>query len=432
MKRASFAVLLALAACKADLHQTVDAQPLDAAVDTLGISTGDPPANAVKLIVTRSGAPVENVAVFFQAADSSLIAQSLTNDTGLAWAIMPSGGFVTAREHVGQGLEQLSTFAGVQPSDALALDLSPTGPTAEHLFHITVPTSTNAAVGYRVFSPCGEAGIASPSEDITLVGCGSMTDLVIMPVDVDGNALGALFAQDVTIDGTVDIQGSYQSFTTVSLSYTNVPDFVSFVGMYEALSATRRAYSDTNGAVASNHLASADVSMPQSTGTELTAANLFPTSGEVGIQSIYNWHPATSSYSLDVGSVILPPFATAPAFTPSTRTLAWTERDGALQPDIVRARIQVYRDAIPAGTAWSWRIVAARSGTSVAYPKLPVIDNFDFTPTADDTVTVSELTTLSLPGGFAGFRTKGFSEPRSAISGTLGRIVQQDLYFEPL
>jgi hypothetical protein len=385
----------------------------------------------VKLTVLRSGAPVANVAVFFQGADSSMIGQSLTNEFGVAWAIMPSGSFVTAREHVGQGLEQLSTFSGVQPSDELELDLSPTGPVAQHLFHITVPSATNA-VAYRVFAPCGEAGIGSTSEDITLVGCGSMTDLVIVPVDVDGNTLGALFAQNVTIDGTVNIPGTYQSFETVSLSYTNVPDFVSFVGMYEALSATRRAYSDTNGVVATNHAATANISMPPSSGTELTATNLFPTSGEIGIQTIYNWHAATTAYALDVGSVLLPPFATAPAFTVSTRMLGWSEREGALQPDLVRARIHVYRDAIPTGTAWSWRIVAARSGTSITYPQLPVIDNFDFTPAAGDTVTVDELSTISLPGGFAGFRTRGFSEPRSTISGTLGRIVQQDLYFESL
>jgi hypothetical protein len=287
-------------------------------------------------------------------------------------------------------------------------------------------------VAYRVFSPCGEAAIASTSEDITLVGCGSMTDLVVVPVDAEGTALGALFAQNVTIDGPVDIQGSYQSFETVSLSYTNVPDFVSFVGMYEALSATRRAYADTNGVATANHAATANVSMPPSTGTELTATNLFPTSGEIGIQTIYNWHAATTAYSLDVGSVLLPPFSTAPTFTPATRTIGWTERAGALQPDLVRARIHVYRDAIPSGTAWSWRIVAARNGTSITYPQLPVIDSFDFTPAADDTVTVDELTTVSLPGGFAGFRTKAFSEPRGAISGTLGRIVQQDLYFESL
>lgn len=431
MKCRLAASLLALTACKADLHQTADAQPLDTAVDTLTPSTGDPPANAVKLTVMRVGDPVANVAVFFQGADSSLIAQSLTDEHGVAWAIMPSGGFVTAREHVGQGIERLNTFAGVQTSDALELDLSPTGTTSEHLFHITVPTSATA-IAYRVFSPCGESAIDSPSADIRLVGCNTMTDLVIVPVQADGSMPDALFAPNVTIDGTVAILGTYQSFETVSLNYTNVPDFVAFVGMYEALSATRRAYSDTDGVATSNNAASADVMMPASTGTELTATNLFPISGEIGIQTLYNWHSAGPTVDLDVGTVLLPPFATAPVFSQPTRTLSWTERTGDLQPDVVRARIHVYRDAIPSGTAWSWRIVAARSGTSITYPQLPVIDNFDFTPLGGDTITVDELSTISLPGGFAGFHTKGFSEPRGAISGTLGRIVQQDLYFESL
>ena len=78
-----------------------------------------------------------------------------------------------------------------------------------------------------------------------------------------------------------------------------------------------------------------------------------------------------------------------------------------------------------------WRIAAPRTETTITYPKLPIVD-FDFNPAASDTVSVDELTTIALPGGFAGFRTQAFNDPRSAIAGTLGRIVQQDLYSEPL
>ncbi|HUS33490.1 MAG TPA: hypothetical protein VMZ53_33540 [Kofleriaceae bacterium] len=430
MKRAVLA--LSLVACKADLHQTVDAQPLDTAIDSLSSETGEAPPNAVKLTVTRVGAPVADVAVFFQAADSSLIAQKLTNASGVAWAIMPNGGFVTAREHKGQQVEELSTFAGVQPADSLELTFSPTGDTTQAMVHVQVPALSNA-VAYNVYSPCGEAPMAMATDDIRLVGCGAVTDLVIVPADVDGNPLGSLFAPNVSVDGPVDLTSSpYQPLRSVQLRYTNVPDFVSFIGMYESLSATRRAFAVTAGEAPVAHAATATVSMPTTSATELTATNLYPTSGEIGIQTIYNWHAATTTYDLDLDTVLLPPFATAPVFAQPTHTLSWTERPGDIQPDVVRARIHVYRDAIPTGTAWTWRIVAARSGTSVTYPQLPIVDNFDFTPAAGDTVAVEELQTISLPGGFAGFRTRGFAEARDAIAGTLGRIVQQDLYFESL
>jgi hypothetical protein len=370
--------------------------------------------------------------VYFQGPDSAIIDASLTDEHGVAWALMPSGGFVTVREHEGAGLDHLSTFTGVQPSDALTLDLSPTGATDERTLHITVPADSNAT-GYRIFAPCGEAYLATTSEDITLVGCGAVTDLVVATLDADGLPVGAIFAPAINIgDGPVTLTDPYQPLATLTLDYTNVPSSVSFVGTYEALSATQRAYSTTTGVVPSSGAALATIKMPASSGTELTATNLYPVNGQVGAQTIYNWHAATTSYSLDVGSVLLPPYATAPTFDPATRVLSWTEGAGVQQPDVVRARIHVYRDGVPSGPAWTWRIVAARSATSVTYPKLPVIDNVDFNPVAGDAISIDELTTLSLPGGFAGFRKKGFAEPRGAIAGTLGRIVQQDLYFESL
>jgi len=429
MKRVVLA--LALVGCNADLHHTVDAPPLDTPVDSLS-SHGDPPAGAVKLTITSIGAPVAGAGVYFQGPDSSIIDASLTDEHGVAWALMPSGGFVTAREHVGSGLDHLSTFTGVQPSDSLTLDMSPTGGTDEHLVHITVPTDASAA-SYRVYTPCGEAPMTSASEDIELVGCGPITDIVVATLDDDTVPVAALFAQSVSIDGgPVTLTGTYQPLATLTLDYTNVPTFISFVGAYEALSATKRAYSTTTGMVPNAGAALATIKMPVSTGTELTATNLYPVNGQVGAQTIYNWHAATTNYALDVGSVLLPAFATSPTFDPGTRVLSWTERAGDQQPDVVRARIHVYRDAIPSGPSWSWRIVAPRTATSITYPKLPVIDNVDFNPVAGDIISIDELTTLSLPGGFAGFRTKGFSEPRGAIAGTLGRIVQQDLYFESL
>lgn len=429
MKRAALALLLI--GCKADLHHTVDAGPLDASVDSLSAQDGDPPPGAVKLKVTSIGQPVSNIAVYFQAADSSLIAATLTNANGFAWATMPAGGFVTAVEHQGNGLEALTTFSGVMSTDSLTLDLSPTGATTNQPLQLTVPSMTNAMT-YAIHTPCGETAMSSTSESIQLVGCGPMADLVIVPQDTDGLPLGALYVPGVDLaTGTKTVTGSYASFTTEALSYTNVPSTVTFVGVYEALSANHRAFSVTDGATPSGGAANTSIKMPPSTGTELTATTLYPASGEHGEQSIYNWHPASASYDLDLATVMLPAFAAAPTYTPASRTISWSERTPGQTPDVVRARIHVYRDAIPSGRVWSWRIAAPRTETTITYPKLPVID-FDFNPTAGDTFTVDELTTLALPGGFAGFRSQAFSDARSAISGTLGRIVEQDLYSDPL
>ena len=429
MKRVALA--LVLMACKADLHHTVDGGELDAPIDALSSQTGDPPGNAVKLKVTRIGAAVPGVAVFFQGTDSSLIAATLTNEAGYAWAVMPAGGFVTSREHTGLGVDELTTFAGVQSMDALVLDLSPTGATNNQPLQLTIPAMAMAA-SYQIHTPCGETAMTATSENIQLVGCGPITDLVIIPADTDAQPLGALYVPGVNIaTGMTTVTGSYTSLVSETINYTNVPAFVTFVGIYQALSASHRAYSQTAGATPSSTAATASVDMPTSTGTELTATTLYPANGEHGEQSVFHWHPANATYDLDLATVMLPAFNAAPTYDIAMRTVSWSERNGGQQPDLVRAQIHVYRDAIPTGRVWSWRIAAPRMATMITYPKLPVVD-FDFNPTAGDTVSVDGLTTLALPGGYAGFHTQAFNDPRSAISGTVGRIVSQDLYSDPL
>jgi len=431
MKRCALLVaVISLGACKADLHHTVDALPADGTADTLGTTTGDPPANAVKLTITRGGMPVPNVAVFFQDADSSLVSALLTNDKGLAWALAPAGSFVTAREHLGLDLEELTTFAAAQPGDALTLELDPTGPLGEVTFSLTVPPQ-NGAASYQVHTPCGVVGMASTTQDITLTGCGSTTDLVIVPLDVDANVLGAMYVPGVVLGNPIQLGGTYQSLGTTTLSYTNVPASVQFLGVYEALSADQRAFEQTAGVNPSAGTATTSVQMPVATATRLTATSEQPVTGEVGQQLVFHWHDASSAYSLDLSSVQLPPYASAPTYDAASRTLAWTERAGAVEPELVRARIHVYRDDIPAGHSWGWRIVAPRKATSIVYPKLPVVD-FDFNPAAGDAIGIDELTTMSLPGGYAGFHTTAFADVHRAISGTLGRIVVQSLYVEPL
>src|SRR5688500_13412721 len=121
-----FTLLLALLGCGDKLHHGIDAPPPDVSIDTVGTTTGDPPPNAVKLVVTRAAMPVIGVAVVFQNPDSSLVHAGLTNEQGLAWAEIANGGYVTAIEDAGNGLEELTTFAAVQAGDALVLDFAST------------------------------------------------------------------------------------------------------------------------------------------------------------------------------------------------------------------------------------------------------------------------------------------------------------------
>lgn len=430
--RSLLAAVLLVAACSADLHHTIDAGPADASFDILGSATGDAPSNAVTLVVTRVGMPVPGVAVFFQNADSSLVSASLTNDDGLAFAVMDAGGYVTALERTGNGLDELTTFAAVQPADALTLQFSPTGPLDATTFMLSVPAS-NSAAAYKIETSCGRAALdVSAVGVVSLTGCNGVADIVVVPTDADDNPVGVLYAPATTVnDGaSVAIAGTYSSFDTVTLTYTNVPNSVQFLGAYRALSSSRRAYEQNAGGNPVSNGLILTMAMPPATPSVLTATSEMPVSGQIGQQLVYDWAPSSTTYTLDLTAVRVPPFATSPTFDPATRTLTWTESSGPIQPDLVRARVHAYRDDIPSGRAWGWRIVAPRS-LAITYPQLPV-QGFDFNIAATDTFGVDDLMTMAVPGGYAGFRPHGFADVISAVSGASGRIIIQTLFFEVL
>jgi hypothetical protein len=432
-----------LVACSYETHHTIDAQPRDASVDTLQPNDAEPPAEAVKLAVTRAGVPVANVAVFFQDMSSTEIGASVTNENGVAWALMPAGGYVTALENAGAGLDELTTFAGVSPGDALRLDHEPAGDTRQWTFEASFAPDSLSPASYTLATSCSDPlGIvdpqpsaSSPPNVITLVGCNGIVDIAIVAYDIEGNPTGrVLYAPsvDVRAGGAITIPGSFATLQLRGLNLTNVPAEVASVGIDRLVSAERPVYTVSDNATPSANVIDVSHLLPTSATSELTRLTMWPVSGERGQQFIYASH-GSSPYALDVGSSLLPAYVTdAPeqpvaTFDVVSRSVQWHERQGATQPDLVRARIDVSRAGFPSGRAWHWRIIAPRTGTRVDYPQLPVLD-FDFNAKTDDTIVVPELTTAQLPGGFVAWHANGFGDLRGAT----GKIVVQMLYVPEL
>lgn len=449
-------VLVAFAACGNDgLHHTVDALPADVAIDQVTPNNDDPPAGAVTLTITRNSAAVANVAVFFQDPSSTLIEQTLTNEGGLAWALMPDGGFVTAIEKRGDGLYELSTFAGAAAGDALQLAFAASAGQKSWPFKLAFSPSTNG-MHYQVRTSCSDEafGIDDPASTapdtniVSLSGCDDgIADFVVTALDMDGLPTGdALVAEAVTLPAppnggmadasppqynTLTLPGTFLPVETHTLSYSNLGAELDSLTVYQAISATRRAYSAADIAPRAGTTASATLQIPAGATTMLTVTTA-NSAGQKGQQSLYEWGAASTTYTLDAATGLsLPSYSAYPTFDPATRTIAWSETGGSAQPDAVRARIHAYRDDIPAGTSWGWRIIAPRTGASVTLPQLPVL-GFDFNAHDTDTVGVDELTTLRLPGGYAAWRARGFTDVTRAVSGPSGSITQQTLYFEQL
>jgi len=442
MKR--LAPILFLAACGSDLHHTTDAQPADVMGDTLGASTNDAPAEAVKITIKRGSSTVPNVAVYFQDPASTVVDQKLTNENGFAWALMPTGGFVSAVEHVGPGLEEITTFSAVAPGDSLQLAFMNPGSTKEWPISLTFPPDTNGAGSYTVRSSCSSEamGIINPAADnhVTLQGCeDGIADFSVVSNDGDGIPTGrAFYIASVSLPTatagafpSVALASDYSVLETHSLQYTNVPDTLGAVSALQGISATRRAFDVTGTESRTSSTVTFGLSVPAGATTQLTATVGFPASTEKGQPMILDWGAAGASYALDFATSTLPRYETSPTYSPGTRTVTWNEAEGAVQPDLVRARIHVVRDGVPASRSWGWRIVAPRTTASVTYPQLPVVD-FDFNPTAGDIVGVDELTNVKFPGGYAAMRSTAFENVTRMVSGASGRILVETLYFPEL
>jgi len=419
-------LICALAACGDS--SSGDDTPPDAPVN---------PGTGVTIEVTVRGAPAPDVQVVFQAADSTVISVDRTDAAGTVGADLEAGGFVTVIQPRPEATARdvLSTFSAVEPGDRLHLDLDRLGPTDSVQFDLAIDADPDvAAVGYVVETSCGNVA-ATPATPTTvaLIGCGPTADMLVVSLDDTNTPLRSHFHPNISLGGTVTLTGSYEDFTSASVDYTNLPDGIGFVGVFRGYATDRgRVFETTAGATGNGDgTASATVRVPATAGSlAITASTPFPASGMLGEQLIFDVIPAAGAgYTLDLGAAMLPPYAATPTYDPASRVASWTEAAGATSPDATRLRLSVFRDDIPEGRGWDWRLIGPRAGTTATFPRLPAdADGFDFNVAATDTVSVPELTMVSWPDGFSqALREHGFADLVTQLTGT-GRLVTQDLY----
>jgi hypothetical protein len=141
----------------------VDARNIDAKPD-------GPSEGAVTIAVTLDGSAAPGATVYFQNANSTLVAEALTGSDGTATQVMEPGGFVTLIEPqaavtnppdlIGTPIvpnnQQVDTFADVKPGDVLHVDIDDETVATSITFQLTVPTDGSATT-YDVFASCGFA-----------------------------------------------------------------------------------------------------------------------------------------------------------------------------------------------------------------------------------------------------------------------------------
>lgn len=416
------ALLLMVAACGDDgVRHTPDAAPHDGPV------TPDGPIDAagtpVAITVTQNGAGVAGAHVYFQNADSTVVLATTTDATGTASAVMADGGYVTAVDPFPQatfigGSHEIETFAGVKAGDHLQLTIPPTRPPIT----VTIQAPLDAAASsYAVFSPCNSdptslsppappplSLIASgPSGAVTLYDCGTTTDFLVVSYDQTGQPLNFYYRANVGVADAqlVDLSaGTYLAAPTRTFTFQNVPGLRSVSFEDDLIDPHGRIFRSYNTTTSDTVTPVVTVPMPEFGGTADLVQSTF--TGNYDQQTVLEWGPYTSSYTLDIAAHALPTFSSVPAYDVASHTASITEDATGMTPDFTMVTFDVLREADDS-TTWAWRIVAPHSVT-VTLPVLPT-DLYDYNIAAGDAARVLGWTSGKVAGGYDGIRDTVFT-----------------------
>jgi hypothetical protein len=430
--------LLAASACSFG-SQTA---PPDTSFDAGAV---DAPPGAVTLTVRERGEPVVGVPVYFHEADGRTLIETMTDANGTAGAVIGNGGYASfIKRTTTDGVDEITTFAAVGPGDQLVLELSPKGRTDTAT--ITVAAAGDpGAVSHLLYTTCGGPfGLdASAPTQVTLIGCGGSADMLLASFDDLQVLQRTQYQPSVSVEtgSQVTFDGAFTSPAAATFSYDMVPADYTYVSTYQGLMTSNgTVFENTGGADVANASAIVNLVQPVTGATMLTSAHAYPPETEHGEQVIYEWGVPTTSYTLSFGASMLGRYLstmTEPIrYDVASRKVVWKESAG-LPATYVIAGIRVYRDDLPEGRAWKWRMAMPRQAspddvrTTVAFPALP-IGAFDLNPQGTDVVVVSELTSIRLPDplGYADVRTHAFDDVRRWIVDQDGKMVIQRL-FEP-
>lgn len=418
-------IVVALAACGDDAgnRKIMDAPAVghdEGQIDS-------PEASPVTVTVKHQAGPTENIEVYFQNADSTVVATSHTDANGIASQVMDAGGFVTlVNPYLLAGFggsNQLVTWAGVKPGDHLVLDNSSVQMFATVTFQL--PLAVGAA-SYNFYASCNNTmfpystptgtGISSVDEQVPLYGCGGTADLLLVASDIDNQPVSYFYvpAQPINDGDTIDYTA--KTFTAVvqrAFEFDNNASPNNPVTIGDQFITSRgQVFQQQNLPVGGTTVATTFFEPGLPTGaldvvtTQQTVANTN--------RNTVAWGPTAADYTVDYAASLLGDFTVDPSLDTGTHAMSWTLGAGKTADFAIGG---VFASRLSA-TSWSWQIVGP-SGTQLQLPTLPT-DVADFTIVATDSFNVDSVRIGHVPGGYDAFRANAFGGQPGVIgaSGT--------------
>ncbi len=397
---------MGLAACGDGLAASPDASVDSAPPETRGIVS----------IEYRGDIDVNDVVVWFQTADSTLVLATHPDANGQASCLMDAGGFVT----LAFPDQQLLTYTDAPVDETLRFEHFTKFDPAATAVTVKVPADP-AATTYRLYSSCGAREIIGAQLQplsISLDVCDATADILVSAVTPTRERFAfrdeALLSAPIIIEtpyqpeieGTIIVNGSPPSAVLASQTLIR--------GTADLL--PRRMTAIAPGA------GMAYLTMPRpAAATQLT--HLEATTSDL---HVIEWEPAALTTIAYWPDTPLRSYTTPPAVHEERPIVIWEEStDGALA------------DGVYVELGWNdsnlvrhtWYVLAPRTATTSL--QLPVLPYADLVPSAL-TTDIVRFDNFSMEGGFAAAREAfrlGRFLPRATwfVEGERGRVIYQAL-----
>ncbi|HEY4178371.1 MAG TPA: hypothetical protein VGM90_16100 [Kofleriaceae bacterium] len=389
----------------------------------------DGPGQAVTVTV---GPPLAGVAVYFQNADSTLVAKVMTDATGTASQVMAPGGFVTVvdayytlaalRRH------DIHTWADVKPGDALHVESFPQGFAP---LTVTEPTMAGATVyelhatgtdpdfiGDR-FSSVAPPPTGNPTDQLTIYNS-SQTDVLVVADTTDGASY--VYAPDQVTNAAsnaIDLTGlTYAPLEATTWTLNNLPsDQNDFPSVDYLITNHGLVYNlNFDPATDVNHKAVKTLTRPPVGLASLLAVDVTsPTN--VGRSYLFDWTTRAAAETFDYQNRRLRDLTHAVVFDQATHAFTWTEGATGVEADVTQVRVDANRTDGSVPLYWTWDLAAPHSATGAVLPVLAG-DAAQFNVVATDSAFIEKAQWAKLPGGYDVARSYIFGRTIFAVVAT--------------
>ena len=366
-----------------------------------GSGSGMPPGGEVTMTVHDGQAPAAGVIVVFQSNEGALLGDTMTDATGVATGKLPLGGMVSVvRPGVDGNPADYFTYVGVKAGDKLSLvrpAITGANPTT---VSVRVPTSPDGGQ-ITVMTPCGTGTGDAPLVEVTLDGCGAMTDFYV--VDGDG-AQAASFLKRAAIAPEVDLSAElFRANLTTTLTAANVLTDAT-VTLEERLETDLFRPVFTTGTLDAT-AGTVDANVADLPGVEqlvVATVNYNNSTQSLSSRGPYAATPST----LDVSIGLL---STVSELAIASETITWAEDPNGAATDAV---------VIVLRTATVTHTIAAPYAASVKLPLLPT--SYNAYNLASTDIPTIEHSMIKVTGGYDAVRARIFNGELTDIAPMAG------------